>query len=109
MMTFVCVFLAAFGLGALAFGLYDRFKPQVSLVQAQELFLLQYGYLWYPNYLGGITTVGMKPADDYDPVDYLTVGIASSQAVWDVIPNTFEGYKVVKSWVLPAEHMIQGV
>lgn len=103
------IVVACLGLLAFTYALHVAVtQPKKTLEEAQELFLKQYGHLWYPGTPGGITTVGCLTACNGNPT-CLSVGIADSEEVWNQIPDHFAGYMVCKHWAEPAEPFSQGV
>lgn len=89
--------LFALGCMCLIYALHTIYTPSsksLSLEDAQNLFLVQYGYLWCD---GGIVSLGCRTAMDDSP-DCLVVGIESSADAWNAIPDVFHGYPVVKQW-----------
>jgi len=99
-------FVVIFGLLALMYGWHvATADPEKTLQEAQELFLDEYGYLWYP---GGIVFVRIYPASQGNPA-CLSVGIADSEEVWHQVPEHFAGYPVCKEWVEPTKFLSQGV
>lgn len=103
------IIIACLGVFAFAYAFHVAVtEPNKTLEEAQELFLNQYGYLWYPGTPGGITCVGLRTACNGNPA-CLSVGIADSEEVWKQIPEYFAGYMVCKQWEEPADPHSQGV